>query len=99
MASALLPPDVNVSCKPFCHAGNGKTLLTPPPPAPPCAPSFQTDSAVIVVPEASTRVPPQPSTFGLEAGKSTWLAPSLTPSLEPLSPDATQTVMPMVAAA
>jgi hypothetical protein len=43
-------------------------------------------------------VPPHASEYGLEAGKSTWSAPSLTPSLEPLSPAATHTLTPTAAA-
>src|SRR5271168_3807991 len=45
---------------------------------------------------AISSVPPQPSTCGLEAGKSTLLP--LAPSLEPLSPEATVMVMPSAAA-
>jgi hypothetical protein len=51
MVSAALPPAVFVACSPSCHAGTGNTALTPPPPAPPCAPSFQTDSLVIALPD------------------------------------------------
>ena len=47
---------------------------------------------------ASSLVPPQPSAYGLEAGKSTCCWPSLTPSVLPLSPAATHTVMPSAAA-
>ena len=43
-------------------------------------------------------LPPQASANGLEAGKSTCSPPPLTPSDEPLSPDAMQTVIPKVAA-
>ena len=43
-------------------------------------------------------VPPQARTWGLEAGKSTWFWPSVTPSVEPLSPAATVMVMPRAAA-
>jgi len=71
MVSAWLPPDVSVTCSPSCQIGNWKTLLTPPPLAPPCAPLFQTDSPVIVVPDPWRLVPPQASAYGLEAGKST----------------------------
>jgi hypothetical protein len=63
-----------------------KTALTPPPLP------FQA-----VSPLGSSRVvPPQPVTKGLEAGKSTWFWPSLTPSLDPSSPDAAKTVTPSV---
>ena len=54
---------------------------------------------MIVVALAFSLVPPQASTLGLEAGKSTCACPSSTPSLEPLSPAATQTVTPSAAAA
>src|SRR5689334_10953293 len=82
-----------------CQAGGGNSTLTPPPLAPsPALVSFQTTSLVMVVPEPSRRVPPQPSTYGLEAGKSTCAAPSLSPSLEPLSPLAAVTVTPSPAA-
>src|SRR3546814_18496427 len=49
--------------------------------------------------EARRLVPPQASTYGLAAGKSTWLPPSATPSPAPLSPDAAHTVTPITAAA
>ena len=49
-------------------------------------------------PLARTLVPPHASAYGLEAGKSTWSARSGWPSLEPLSPEATHTVTPIVAA-
>ena len=71
----------------------------PPPVAPPSVPSFQTTSLEIVVPLAFNRVPPHARTLGLEAGKSTWAWPSLTPSLDPLSPAATVMVIPNAAAA
>ena len=73
-----------------------KTLLTPPPLAPPCGWSFQTTSSWIAPFAAISSVPPQPSTCGLEAGKSTLLP--LPPSLEPLSPEATVIVMPSATA-
>src|SRR5271166_396684 len=85
--------------KPSCQVGSGKTLLTPPPVAPPLGRSFQTVSSTIFPLEDCRVVPPQPSTNELDAGKSTWLLPSLIPSEEPLSPEATQTVTPMAAAA
>jgi len=77
-----------------CQVGSAKTLLTPPPLAPPCAPSFQTTSLVMVVPLPTSFVPPHPSTCGLDAGKSTLLPPLVTPSLDPLSPEATVMVIP-----
>ena len=70
-----------------------------PPPVAPSPGSFQTTSLKIFVVVAFSLVPPQASTLGLEAGKSTWAWPSSTPSLEPLSPAATQMVMPSAAAA
>src|SRR5271154_6609871 len=73
----------------------------PPPVAPSLlACSFHTTSLVMVLPEAASCVPPQASTLGLEAGKSTWFRPSggVTPSVEPLSPAATQMVKPIAAA-
>ena len=48
---------------------------------------------------ASRWVPPQASACGLDAGKSTCDRPSVTPSFEPLSPDAQHTVTPSTAAA
>src|ERR1700722_10925257 len=51
-----------------------------------------------MLPLAARRlVPPHASTCGLDAGKSTFRP--VPPSLDPLSPDATQTVMPASAAA
>ncbi len=61
-------------------------------------PSFQTVSELMVELVAIRLVPPQASTQGLDAGKSTWGARSDSPSEEPLSPDATQTEMPNKAA-
>src|SRR5438067_9968491 len=55
-----------------CHVGSENTVLTPPPVAPSLtAVSFQTTSEVMLVPEPRSLVPPQASTCGLEAGKST----------------------------
>src|SRR5689334_22669720 len=54
---------------PPCQDGCGKVSLTPPSVASP--PPFHTVSAVIAAPEDRSVVPPQPSTFGLAAGKST----------------------------
>ena len=81
--------------------GRANWSLTPPPPAPSfAAVSFQTTSEVIVPVDRSAMslVPPQDSACGLEAGKSTWTWPSVTPSPLPLSPAATHTVMPSTAA-
>ena len=83
-----------------CQVGSGKTVEIPPPVAPSLAESsFQTTSPESVLPEAVIFVPPQARTCGLEAGKSTWLLPSVTPSVEPLSPAATVMVTPSRAAA
>ena len=78
------------------------TSLTPPPPAPSLfASSFHTTSEVIVyvLTSPTSLVPPQASAYGLDAGKSqctpVWLFGS---SLLPLSPAATQTVVPSTAA-
>src|SRR5579884_418968 len=80
-----------------CHEGTEKVALKPPPVAPPPEDwSFQTTSCEIWLPLASSSVPPQESTCGLDAGKSTVLV--LVPSLEPLSPDATVMVTPRAAA-
>ena len=49
-------------------------------------------------PLALSRVPPQPTTYGLDAGKSTCALPSPTPSVARLSPLAANTVTPSVAA-
>src|SRR5208282_6372960 len=71
----------------------------PPPVAPSLlASSFHTASFVMVLPDATSCVPPQASTLGLDAGKSTWFRPSVTPSVDPSSPAATQIVTPMAAA-
>src|ERR1700683_3460690 len=82
-----------------CHAGSEKWVLKPPPPAPPCAPSFHTVSLVIAPLALCRLVPPQLKMCGLDAGKSTWFPPSFTPSLEPLSPAAAQMLTPSRAAA
>src|SRR5271154_1144672 len=47
-------------------------------------------------PEIVKRVPPQATTNGLAAGKSTVGVPSALPSEDPSSPDATRTVTPIV---
>jgi hypothetical protein len=47
---------------------------------------------------AMSRVPPTASTCGQDAGKSTWFLPSFMPLLEPLSPAAATTVMPIMPA-
>src|SRR5271155_3251599 len=82
---------------PDWYAGWAKKVLNPPPVAPPSAPSFQTVSLVTVPLDESSVVPPQARTLGLEEGKSTLLEPSLTPSLEPSSPEATVMVTPRAA--
>ena len=96
--SAVVPALGTGGRQALCQAGTAKVVLTPPPLAPPWVPSFHTTSCVMVCPDAVSLVPPHASTYGLEAGKSTTLPPP-TPSLEPLSPEATQTVTPIVAAA
>src|SRR5450759_3324546 len=80
------------------YAGGSKTSLIPPPLEPPCAPSFQVRSSVIDDTEATSCVPPQATTCGLDAGKSAWARPSPTASSDPLSPDAHRTVTPTSAA-
>src|SRR5580658_4677398 len=85
-----------------CHAGRGKTALTPPPVLPPLSarkpsPSFHTTSPSELFCD-STVVPPTESTYGLELGKSACACPSPTASLEPSSPAATLIVMPRYAA-
>src|SRR5690349_21298758 len=82
-----------------CQVGRAKVSLTPPPVAELVGLSFHTTSLVTVVPDPSSRVPPHPSTYWLEAGKSTCALPSPTASPEPLSPAAQQTVTPNAAAA
>ena len=78
-----------------CQVGTAKVSLTPPPPAPPLGASFHTVSDVIApVADTASVVPPQASACGDDAGKSTCGCPSETPSEDPLSPAATQTVMP-----
>ena len=96
------PPAADAGTPAFaCQAGRGNTTLTPPPPAPSLfASSFQTTSEVIVnvLMSPISWVPPQPSAFGLEAGKSTFTALGLFgSSLLPLSPAATVTVTPSTA--
>src|SRR5215467_3891497 len=83
-----------------CQAGRPNVSLTPPPVAPPWAPSFQTVSADSAPVAVFTRrlVPPQASACGLDAGKSAWDLPSLTRSPLPLSPAAAVTVTPSAAA-
>src|ERR1700691_2323896 len=80
-----------------CQLGSGNWLLTPPPVAPSLlANSFHTTSETSVEPLASSWFPPQASTCGLDAGKSTLLP--VAPSVEPLSPAATVMVTPSAAA-
>src|ERR1700749_2196556 len=98
LVSAAFPPEVRVALSPFCQTGTANTALTPPPPAPPWSPSFHTTSSATPFAFAVRLVPPHASTYGLDAGKSTWFLPSWAPSLEPLSPDATHTVTPIAAA-
>src|ERR1700731_2726568 len=52
----------------------------------------------MVAPLACRLVPPQARMWGLEEGKSAWFWPSVTPSLEPLSPAAAVMVIPRAAA-
>ncbi len=59
---------------------------------------FHTVSLAMAAPEPSSRTPPQPTTKGLEAGKSTCALPSLTPSVARLSPEAANTLTPRLAA-
>src|SRR5450631_3739286 len=68
---AMDVPSFWMTFLPACQLGVGKKLLMPPPLAPPLAPSFHTTSLVIDVGVAVSVVPPQPSTYGLDAGKST----------------------------
>src|SRR5262249_2766865 len=70
-----------------------------PPPEINPGPLFQTTSDVIVVPLAVSEVPPQASAPGLAEGKSTCCLPPRPLSLDPVSPDAVQTVIPSKAAA
>src|SRR5262245_53564648 len=66
----------------------------PPPVAPlPDLSSFHTVSRPIAPFDMTSFVPPQPTTDGLDAGKSTCNSPSLSPSVAPLSPAAAYTVM------
>src|SRR5450755_706435 len=69
--NGLFAPWLSVVLIPCCHVGRTKIALTPPPPAPPLAPSFQTTSLVILPLVAFTLVPPQASACGLDEGKST----------------------------
>src|ERR1700729_283797 len=76
-----------------CHAGSANSTLTPPPVAPsPLAVSFHTTSAVMAGPGEPSRGPPPASGWGLDEGKPTGGVLPLSPSLEPLSPQATVTV-------
>src|ERR1017187_10086009 len=92
------PPEGGFTLALACQEGNGNCPLNPPPVAPPCVPSFQTVSLEIVPLALCKVVPPQARMCGLEAGKSTSFPPPLTPSLEPLSPDAAQMLTPSRAA-
>jgi hypothetical protein len=71
MVKAILPLAVVSALKPSCQDGKEKKLLMPPPVAPAFAPSFHTVSLDMPPLEATRLVPPQASTCGLEAGKST----------------------------
>src|SRR5579883_1865887 len=75
-------------------ATSGTPPLMPPPVAPPKGRSFHTTSPEILFFDEFSLVPPQASTKGLDAGKSTCDKPSSTPSDDPSSPAATQTVIP-----
>src|SRR5712672_310980 len=97
--SLVFLPFALVTWRPSCHGGSGKKPLTPPPLAPPAAPSFHTVSLRTSPLTACRLVPPHASTCGLEAGKSTCRPASPTPPLDPLSPEATHTVIPISAAA
>src|ERR1700722_19356030 len=99
MPRGVRVPSVVTALKVACQVGVAKNVLTPPPLAPPLAPSFHTTSPLIAVVVALRLVPPQASAKELEAGKSAGSAPSVTPSLEPLSPEAMHTVIPKDAAA
>src|SRR5579862_1154085 len=84
-----------------CQLGRENWSETPPPPAPSFeAVSFHTTSELTtpVAGSASNLVPPHPSAWGLDAGKSQCTWPSLTASPLPLSPAATHTVIPRAAA-
>src|SRR5437016_1599033 len=81
-----------------CHAGRANPSLIPPPVAPPPG-LFQTVSCAIAPLAAIKRVPPHASTYGLDAGKSTFSRPLFAPSVEPSSPAAQQIVTPSAAAA
>ena len=72
-------------------------MLMPPPVAPSLGSSFQTTSLAIWPFWMVSFVPPQPSACGAEAGKSTCCLPSVTPSVDPLSPAATVTLTPAAA--
>ena len=99
MLSALLAPFAPVVFKPDCHVGSAKKLLTPPPPAPPSEPSFQTD---FTGNSGLTRFQARATTgerIRTRRREVDVIRPSVTPSLEPLSPEATQIVTPSVAAA
>src|SRR5260370_19370995 len=77
----------------------GKIRLTPPPVAPWFLDSsFQTVALVILFLLVSNRVPPQASTGGRHAGKSTCSLLSPTPSVAPSSPAAAVMVTPTAAA-
>ena len=88
-------PDAPALPPSFDKLGRAKIRLTPPPVAPSSfASSFQTVSLVICPLLLSSRVPPQASTGGRQAGKSTCSLLSDTPSVAPSSPEAAVTVTP-----
>src|ERR1044072_7780014 len=62
------------------------------PPPVPVKPSFHTPSAPTAAPLSVTAVPPQPRTYGLEAGNQTCAFASLRPLVASSSPAATTTV-------
>src|SRR5271169_5537341 len=101
MSGATRPsmlPELSDLTLTFCQAGRGKTVLTPPPVAPPPPALSPGDCHQVTSwtldPDFFSIVPPTPSAFGLELGKSIWAWPSLTWSPEPSSPAETQVVMP-----
>src|ERR1700691_84967 len=79
---------------PTCHGGRGKAVLMPPAVTPL---SFH---VISLKPEPETSpivVPPTAVTHGSQAGKQTWARPSGSSALpiDPLSPDAANTVTPL----
>src|ERR1039457_3091 len=67
-----------------CQVGRANAVLTPPPVAPSLlANSFHTTSEAMVAPVASSFVPPQASTCGLDAGKRTCFFVNTNPAPPP----------------